>query len=165
MIYAESCYSCHFNGFPRVVDITLGDFLGLGVVAKIKFYGEKGISAVLLNSKKGVELYELCKGNIIHERRSLEEVCYMNKSLWCSTKKNDNREYFYLELRDHGLVAVFKKYVWDIKTRLILMIKRCIIFSLGERRTLVLMYKKGLMQKGYLKERNTNAYMSCKERE
>ena len=46
------CFNCKFRGFPRVADITLGDFWG---VDKLKPHLDNncGTSAILLNSKKG----------------------------------------------------------------------------------------------------------------
>lgn len=52
------CYECPFSKIPRQGDITLGDFWG----APKDLKNEKGVSTVLVNSKKGDELLEQVKG-------------------------------------------------------------------------------------------------------
>jgi coenzyme F420-reducing hydrogenase beta subunit len=50
----DACYSCSFAKVPRHSDITLGDFWG---VPK-NLYDPKGVSAVLINTSKGLELFD-----------------------------------------------------------------------------------------------------------
>ena len=51
------CYECPFSKIPRQGDITLGDFWG----APKNLKNEKGVSIVLVNSKKGAKLLEQVK--------------------------------------------------------------------------------------------------------
>ena len=55
----ESCFHCRFTTEERVSDITLADFWGVQK-SHPKQYDEKGVSFLLVNSKKGKEfLYEI----------------------------------------------------------------------------------------------------------
>lgn len=61
-IYQDACYNCKYSGIRRTGDLTLGDFWGIGIeypeYVKDTFKEEKGVSCVLANSQKGVELLE-----------------------------------------------------------------------------------------------------------
>lgn len=138
----ESCYHCRFNGFPRVADITLGDFLGLGIIKKCELYNQNGISQVLLNSEKGNALYEKCADRIQDERRTINECCYFNLNLWLASKRNPNREAFFEEFDVNGGNAAVRKYVCSIKKEIIQKVKDCVIKMIGEKMTLLLMHKK-----------------------
>lgn len=154
----ESCYQCHFNGFPRVADITLGDFLGLGSLEKCKLYNPNGISQVLLNSNKGSSLYDICAKKIQAEKRTLNECCYFNLNLWLASKRNPNRERFFCELDKNGAEAAIKKYVCGFKKEIIQKAKDIMIKVLGEKRILLLMHKKRMFGKVYPKTWNRNNY-------
>ena len=51
------CYDCPFSKIPRQGDITLGDFWGISK----KLHDERGVSLLLINSKKGKKLVEFLK--------------------------------------------------------------------------------------------------------
>ena len=58
-----SCHACHYAGYRRSADITIGDFHGFAETGdKKRFSVSKGISLVLANTNKGREfcrcLYE-----------------------------------------------------------------------------------------------------------
>lgn len=157
--FAECCYNCHFNGFPRVGDITLGDYLGLGVVEKTDFYCKNGISVVVVNSDKGDRLYKQCNNKFMDEKRALNEVCYINLSLWRSTMKNKDRDDFLKEMRENGIDTALRKFVTNYRNKMILTVKRIIIWSLGERRTLLVMHKRRLARKEYPSKWSQNKYI------
>lgn len=61
MYLRPSCYKCQFKGIERRSDITLGDFWGVNYFYDIdESELQKGISVVLIHSKKGEELLHLC---------------------------------------------------------------------------------------------------------
>lgn len=53
-----SCYECKFKGFPRIADITIGDFWGAGNTIGEEMDGDIGTSIVLLNNEKGKKYYQ-----------------------------------------------------------------------------------------------------------
>ena len=82
MIHRENCYSCPYASTERVGDITAGDFWGINKdklqqdASKISY-----VSLVLVNTKKGAEVFEDAQGVIIAEERTLEEAMANNKQL------------------------------------------------------------------------------------
>lgn len=56
IILRDSCERCKFSEFPRIGDITIGDFWG---IQKYLPNDNKGISLVLLNNKHGASLHAL----------------------------------------------------------------------------------------------------------
>lgn len=50
-----SCYRCKYKGNRRVADISIGDFWGN--IKDEKFYNEDGVSAIMIHTEKGNELF------------------------------------------------------------------------------------------------------------
>lgn len=55
-----SCYRCQYAGHNRVADITIGDCHGVLQVAP-EVYDPRGVSSIILNTKKGEQLWEAVK--------------------------------------------------------------------------------------------------------
>lgn len=70
----NSCYSCHWASPNRCSDITIGDFWGLGNLYNAKMDKGRGMSEVLLNTKKGISYFEVCKKFCYFENRNLQEA-------------------------------------------------------------------------------------------
>lgn|GEM_PF-809627 len=87
LYFRESCYNCSFKGFPRVADISLGDFWGV----KKKYDEDKGTSVVMLNSKKGEKIFKSVKRELHFYKNKLENVKKGNPALYIS--KNMPPEY------------------------------------------------------------------------
>lgn len=58
-----SCHKCHFANVNRVADLTLADFWGIEKNDPM-FDDNKGVSLVLVNSKKGADLLETAKNSL-----------------------------------------------------------------------------------------------------
>lgn len=80
-----SCYNCPFATSKRGADVTIGDFWKLQS-AQIKDCG-KGVSLALVNTEKGGEMLNWCKGQIYSESRPLEEALAGNAQLNYPFKK------------------------------------------------------------------------------
>ena len=73
-------------------DITIGDFWGIQDSKNInKVEKEKGISLVLINTKKGKEFFNKCATKIFCEERKTEEAINGNAHLRRSSAKNNFR--------------------------------------------------------------------------
>ena len=93
--YRQSCYSCRYATGSRCGDITLGDFWGYrGTYHTFPSNGKYGLSLVMLNSKKGKELFTDCQKDMACEQRTLEEAVQGNKQLWHPSVPHRNREKF-----------------------------------------------------------------------
>lgn len=92
-----SCAKCLYKEFPRISDITLGDFWGIKLnTPNVDI--DRGTSLVMINSSKGQELFENIKNRIFYEKKSLAEALPKNKSIIKNTVFNENREYFFENL-------------------------------------------------------------------
>ena len=89
-----SCYECRFKGAERSTDITLGDFWGIWNIHP-DMDDDKGTSLVFVHSKKGLELFESIKNNLIWKQTSVEEAVKSNPSIMNSDNKTDRRASFY----------------------------------------------------------------------
>lgn len=109
-----SCIECPFKSFPRRADISLGDFWGIR-----EYSGEdtkKGFSLLLINSSKGVNLYDKIKDRLYIEEHSLVEATLRNIHLIqpfdpTPGYSSDVRRQFFSELDKRGYRFVEKKYI------------------------------------------------------
>lgn len=107
-ILRESCYNCHFSNTNRIADITMGDFWGIKETIK-NFDDGKGVSLVIVNSKKGLELYNNIKNKFYYKESDINSCLQPN--LKHSTIKPDEAEIFWNTYKNKG----YKKSVSKIK--------------------------------------------------
>lgn len=82
--YRESCYNCPYATESRGADLTIGDFWGVikkRPELKIEYDIEKGISCLLVNTKKGKEL--LAESDLICTKVNYEDIKDGNEPLNC----------------------------------------------------------------------------------
>lgn len=89
-----SCHQCEYKSLPRVSDISLGDFWGIGSYDP-SLDNEMGTSVVLVNSQKGVVLLELASKDLFLNRRTLDEVRRGNSCLLNAAPPGVFRDYFF----------------------------------------------------------------------
>lgn len=89
-----SCYDCKSKGINRASDITLGDFWGINNILP-ELNDKKGTSIVLIQSKKGENLFNHIKQNIIFKETEINDVINYNKSIVESAVKNEKRYKFF----------------------------------------------------------------------
>ena len=90
-----SCYECHFKGYPHKSDITLADFWGIEKVDK-SLDQDKGTSLVIVNSDKGMRLFDEIKPNIEWKEFTIEDAIAGNPALLSSLEasRSDRKEFF-----------------------------------------------------------------------
>ena len=105
--YRESCYQCLFANINRVGDITIGDFWG---VAKChpEFFSEKGVSCVLVNTEKGVLLFNEMKEMAFILKISLDQALLKQHNLISPSLRPKNRDIFYKNLEDANFIEKIK---------------------------------------------------------
>lgn len=91
LFHRECCYSCRYANPQRASDITIGDYWGIG---ETFLDIGKGVSAVLLNTEKGIRFFEQCKDSFEYEERELEEVIRGNGQLQYPSPKHKNYQLF-----------------------------------------------------------------------
>lgn len=89
-----SCYECRFKGIEREGDITLADFWGVDKI-KPDLYDKKGISLLLINSQKGLNLFDKIKNSIYYEDVNIYESIKNNISMVESPQKTLRRNVFF----------------------------------------------------------------------
>ncbi len=90
-ILRESCSNCHFKGYKRVSDITLGDFWGIWNIDP-EMDDDKGTSLILTHTAKGENMMNAVAGNIKCERVTLEQAVNRNPSMLKSSEHKPNRD-------------------------------------------------------------------------
>ncbi len=107
-----SCYNCRFKGFPRLSDITIGDFWGAEKYVDKDIDGDLGTSIVLLNSNKGELFYEKVRSKFKDQEVPIEAVIPENPALVNSlTKSTFDREKLYNDLSNLPFEEFAKKYI------------------------------------------------------
>ena len=105
-----SCYDCHSKTLQRNSDITLADFWGIKNVCPELYDNNKGTSLVFVNSKKGKELFEKIKDNIIYQEVDINVASKYNPSSFKSVNIPKNRNKFMNEIFDNDFDNIAKKY-------------------------------------------------------
>ena len=78
--YRESCYNCKFASTIRTSDITLADYWGVLSIHN-NFYDKNGVSLVLVNTTKGLELLDSFKEKVEFIETNLDYAISKNKNL------------------------------------------------------------------------------------
>lgn len=90
--FRESCYLCRFATIPRVGDVTLGDFWGIGRHGnRFKHNVTKGVSLILVNSEKGRKALSAIGEDMFLEERPLQEALIENGNLKVASKRHPLR--------------------------------------------------------------------------
>lgn len=106
-IFRESCYSCKYAKIERYSDITLGDFWGIEKYDK-SLDSNKGVSMVIVNTKKGLELFNAL--NLNAKEYSIEIGKQNNECLNKPTTKPYNYDKIKLSMITDGYDVTSKKY-------------------------------------------------------
>lgn len=70
-IIRPSCFMCPYKDISRVSDISIGDFWGIDTAIE-NFNDNKGVSLVLVNTEKGMNIFEECKKDIEYRECKIE---------------------------------------------------------------------------------------------
>ncbi|SES80168.1 Coenzyme F420 hydrogenase/dehydrogenase, beta subunit C-terminal domain [[Clostridium] polysaccharolyticum] len=92
-IARESCTSCRFTYLNRAGDVTIGDFWGIQEIHP-EMYDNQGASFVLINNKRGQELWDMAKDEFIWIDSSVEKIFKKNHREPISYKM-DSDEFFH----------------------------------------------------------------------
>jgi coenzyme F420-reducing hydrogenase beta subunit len=136
-----SCYQCPYCSLPRIADVTIGDFFGLGTIKPFKKDTRNGVSQILVNSEKGCQTVVANADRMFREQRDLFECVAYNTSLWKPSPKNPRRETFFQDFQSQPFEALVKPYFGQsIKAKCLRFIRSMIKGCIGHRRTSKLYY-------------------------
>lgn len=90
-----SCYKCQFKGFPQKADISLADFWGIERLDSAMDQ-DKGTSLVMINSDKGLNLFNSIGDSIIYQQFTLQQALGDNQAAIKSliATKSNRDEFF-----------------------------------------------------------------------
>ena len=109
-----SCFTCPFKKITRISDFTLADCWGAyKLVPEIN--DNKGLSSVIVHSRKGLELWEAIKTNIDSIDISIGDIAAGNRYLISNKQPTGNRKRFYTYLKTNPRKA-FQVLCNDSKT-------------------------------------------------
>lgn len=102
----ESCYNCQarFDNKNRA-DIIVGDFWGIENVFP-EMDDDKGISALILNSEKAINIFEKLKDKLIYRETNIDDISKANPVLTKSVKYTKNRDLFFELIKNNQIEVV-----------------------------------------------------------
>ena len=108
-IYRESCYVCPFASLSRQSDITLCDYWNFEEYHD-EFKKTATVSAVLLNTEKGVEVFDAIKHEVTAVPTSVENVASHNSCLVKPSPRNPLRENVLETWKKEGYAELDRKF-------------------------------------------------------
>jgi len=126
-----SCYECRAKNFSSNSDISLADYWGIERKHP-EFDDDKGTSLVLVNTKKGKDIFEKISCNMKVIKTDMEYAIENNPCIVKSVKYNKNRDKFFKLIEKENLESSIRKCItptfiqkmkWKTRSRL-LKIKR-----------------------------------------
>ncbi|MGG7141931.1 Coenzyme F420 hydrogenase/dehydrogenase, beta subunit C-terminal domain [Clostridium nigeriense] len=113
IILRPVCYECKFASVDRMSDIILGDYWGNPKNVPYNLKGEKGISAVFINSEKGKELWRDIKDSFNYMESTLE-VC-IQPNLRAPSEARIDVEMMWNDYEKYTLHKLTDKYIGSYK--------------------------------------------------
>lgn len=105
----DSCYNCSFKKKSKISDITLADYWGVTNIHP-ELNDNKGISLMIVNTKKGIELFDLIKNKIEYTKTNFEKAISYNRAYFEPPFKNPKTEEFFSNLDKVEFNELVKKY-------------------------------------------------------
>ncbi len=106
----ESCFSCNFKLGNKYSDITLGDFWGVNKYYP-EMYNKKGVSAIIINTQKGKEIFALIKDELDYKDCIIDEIVSGNPMIKESTKRPNKRDTFFDDIDKENTDELVNEYV------------------------------------------------------
>lgn len=108
IMFRHSCGKCHFTNLHRPSDITLADFWGWEKTAPHLNEDDRGVSLVLLNTPKGLALFDTIREKLDTIPAELNNI--MQPNLQHPSVIHPNRMRFEEDYIKHGFKYVMCKY-------------------------------------------------------
>jgi len=111
---SESCYNCRYARSDRIADITVGDFIGLGIDYPFE-HSPNNVSVVLINTDKGEGIWLnciSCSGGIVSFPRLLAEAVKYGASLRAPFPRHFKNKAFLELLTQKGFARAIRTVLW-----------------------------------------------------
>ena len=111
LILRKSCYNCRYKGSNNQADLIIGDFWGVEVTLN-DFFDQKGVSSILVNSKKGEDFLDKMKfkENMDVKKANFDDIVKYNPALISSVSYKAERPVILKELDSNSFKLVFADY-------------------------------------------------------
>ena len=117
------CHKCEYTSIEKPSDITIADYWGI-IEQHPDFYDDKGVSAVIIHSKKGDELFKHLQ-DVSYIESSIEKIRKKQPNLEKPSPIMEDRDKFWNLYYKKGFKSVCRKYAdLNIKTIIKKNIKR-----------------------------------------
>lgn len=104
-----ACSECIFKNGNRVSDLTLSDCWGYAQIAP-ELYDNKGLSCIVCHSKKGIDVFEKIKSDVIWKIIDIEDIRKYNSNYYKSSPLGEKRSAFWKDYDKINKKALFFKY-------------------------------------------------------
>lgn len=109
LMFSEACYGCAYARPERASDVTLADYWGLGVMKPFNHPTHKGVSLLLVNSDKALELLNESP-DLFFEERPLEEAIEGNHNLSHTSVRPEGRDTYFEDSQVLSISELSSKY-------------------------------------------------------
>lgn len=122
-IFRDSCYQCPYGCGKRIGDLTIGDYWGVdkynpelmqengGVFSK-----KVGVSCVLINTERGIALFNKYGSGIHYDKVELENIKILNANLQRASNHTELHDKIMRLYKKYGYGAIEKWYIsWKLK--------------------------------------------------
>lgn len=109
LMFNETCFSCAYTIPQRVSDFTMADYWGLGAKIPFNHPTHRGVSMLLINNQKAMEIINNCP-DLFFEERTLEEAIEGNYNLSHNSERPIGRDTFILDMQTMEVSALIRKY-------------------------------------------------------
>ena len=108
----KCCHKCNFKTVERISDFTMADLWGAENIFP-DLDDDKGVSLLLVHSRKGAEIFEKVKYKFIVRNVSLDTAISYNDSAVMNLKAHPKRAEFLKHINDMRFDKAFKKYSYN----------------------------------------------------
>lgn len=109
--YRPVCYQCKYATGNRPGDLTIGDFWGVEIHHP-NIPTENGVSAVLINTTKGLEVFDRIVDKVCYFQTTFENISRHNGQLVKPTKKYPKRDKIYAQLDKWPFERLANRYLY-----------------------------------------------------
>jgi len=128
LISRMACHNCKYTNLNRSSDLTIGDFWGIEKCLP-EFDDNKGVSLLLVNTRKGADLIEKVKDSLNVRKVAIKDC--LQPQLQYPPKASEQRDEFWKDYRKKRYEYVISKYMgYCLFNRIRLKMIRLVISSL-----------------------------------
>ncbi len=125
-----SCYKCKAKEFESMADLTIADLWGVHEYAP-ELYDDKGMSLVLIQSKKGQQIFIEIQEELKSKEVPFDQAIKWNPSYCSSVNRPKERDVFFKDMNVYSFKNLQKKYVnIPLKVKIKRIIKKTFIWKL-----------------------------------